>query len=90
MATLSSKPGLYQTAEYKRNISHEIHQEGRALCNETTSKTNWDEYDSSWRLTDRINDVTRWKENLKACTQQVDAEMDTNSNLILLRLYVTK
>uniref|UniRef100_A0A673FWU1 Tektin n=1 Tax=Sinocyclocheilus rhinocerous TaxID=307959 RepID=A0A673FWU1_9TELE len=79
MATLSSKPGLrYSVSDwaYKRNISHEIRQEGRALRNETTSKTNWDEYDSSWRLTDRINDVTRWKENLKACAQQVDAETD--------------
>ncbi len=28
------------------------------------------------RLSDRIDDVTRWKENLKACAQQVDAEMD--------------
>ncbi|XP_042601152.1 tektin-2 [Cyprinus carpio] len=90
MATLSSKPGLRysvsdwatnnkqisHTAENKRNVSHDIRQEGRALRNETTSKTNWDEYDSSRRLSDRINDVTRWKENLKACAQQVDAEMD--------------
>uniref|UniRef100_A0A8C2F0R8 Tektin n=1 Tax=Cyprinus carpio TaxID=7962 RepID=A0A8C2F0R8_CYPCA len=90
MATLSSKPGLRysvsdwatnnkqisHTAEKKRNVSHEIRQEGRALRNETTSKTNWDEYDSTRRLSDRINDVTRWKENLKACAQQVDAEMD--------------
>ncbi|KAF4100636.1 hypothetical protein G5714_018832 [Onychostoma macrolepis] len=90
MATLSSKPGLRysvsdwatnntqisHTAENKRNISHEIRQEGRALRNETTSKTNWDEYDSSRRLSDRIIDVARWKENLKACAQQVDAEMD--------------
>ncbi len=35
-----------------------------------------DEYDSSRRLSDRINDVTRWRENPKACAQQVDAEMD--------------
>lgn len=52
MATLSSKPGLRysvsdwatnnkqisHTAENKRNVSHEIRQEGRALRNETTSK----------------------------------------------------
>ncbi|RXN28555.1 tektin-2 [Labeo rohita] len=90
MATLSSKPGLRysvsdwatnnkqisDTAEYKRSISHDIRQEGRALRNETTNKTHWDEYDSSRRLSDRINDVTHWKENLNACAQQVDAEMD--------------
>ncbi|XP_067267873.1 tektin-2 [Chanodichthys erythropterus] len=90
MATLSSKPSLHYSvsdwatdnkqisdaAEHKRNISHEIRQAGRALRNETANKTNWDEYDSSRRLSDRINDITRWKENLKACAQEVDAEMD--------------
>ncbi|XP_043072936.1 tektin-2 [Puntigrus tetrazona] len=90
MATLSSKPGLRysvsdwatnnkqisHTAENKRDISHETRQEGRALRNETTIKTNWDEYDSSRRLSDRVDDVTRWKDSLKACAQQVDAEMD--------------
>ncbi|KAK2887481.1 hypothetical protein QQF64_013355 [Cirrhinus molitorella] len=90
MATLSSKPGLRysvsdwatnnkqisDTAEYRRNISHDTRQEGRALRNETTNKTNWDEYDSTRRLSDRINDVAHWKNNLNACAQQVDAEMD--------------
>ncbi len=52
MATMSSKPGLRysvsdwatnntqisHTTENKRNISHEIREEGRALRNETTSK----------------------------------------------------
>ncbi|XP_056598156.1 tektin-2 [Triplophysa dalaica] len=90
MATLSTKPGLRysvsdwvtnnkhnsDTAEHKRNISHEIRQEGRVLRNETANKTNWDNYDSSRRLSDRIDDITRWKEKLKACAQEVNAEMD--------------
>ncbi|KAG1948680.1 tektin-2 [Pimephales promelas] len=90
MATLSSKPSLRYSvsdwatgntqisnvAEHKRNISHEIRQAGRDLRNETANKTNWEEYDSSRRLSDRINDVLRWKENLKACAQEVDTEMD--------------
>nr|XP_055076452.1 tektin-2 [Misgurnus anguillicaudatus]XP_055076453.1 tektin-2 [Misgurnus anguillicaudatus] len=90
MATLSTKPSLrysvsdwvtnnkqiFETAEHKRNISHDLRQEGRVLRNETANKTNWDNYDSSRRLSDRINDVTRWKENLKACAQEVDAEME--------------
>ncbi|KAK7124517.1 hypothetical protein R3I94_018779 [Phoxinus phoxinus] len=90
MATLSSKPSLRYSvsdwatsnkqisdaAEHKRNISHEIRQAARDLRNETTNKTNWEEYDSSRRLSDRINDVAHWKENLKACAQEVDAEMD--------------
>ncbi|XP_051520595.1 tektin-2-like isoform X2 [Myxocyprinus asiaticus] len=90
MATLSMKPGLRysvsdwttnnkqisDTAEHRRKISHEIRQDGRALRNQTANKTNWDEYESSRRLSDRINDITRWKENLKACAQEVDVEMD--------------
>ncbi|XP_056336295.1 tektin-2 [Danio aesculapii] len=90
MATLSSKPAsrysvsdwatnnkqISNTAEHKRNVSHEIRQEGRALRNETTNKTSWNEYDSTRKLSDRINDITRWKENLKACAQEVDEEMD--------------
>lgn len=39
-------------------------------------QTNWDNYDSSRRLSDRIDDITRWKEKLKACAQEVNAEMD--------------
>ncbi|XP_051992625.1 tektin-2 isoform X2 [Xyrauchen texanus] len=90
MATLSMKPGLRysvsdwktnnkqisDTAEHRRNISHEIRQDGRALRNQTANKTNWDEYESSRRLSDRINDITCWKENIKACAQEVDVEMD--------------
>nr|AAQ97971.1 tektin 2 [Danio rerio] len=90
MATLSSKPAsrysvsdwatnnkqISDTAEHKRNVSHEIRQEGRALRNETTNKTSWNEYDSTRKLSDRINDITRWKGNLKACAQEVDEEMD--------------
>lgn len=52
MATLSIKPGLRctvsdwmntnneisVTAEQRRHLSHEIRQEGRALCNDTTNK----------------------------------------------------
>ncbi|TRY96386.1 hypothetical protein DNTS_029320 [Danionella cerebrum] len=99
MATMSSKPSMRysvsdwatsnkhisDSAETKRNASHDIRQEGRALRNETDNKTSWNEYDSSRRLSERISDVTRWKENLKACAQEVDAEMDALTMCLSLR-----
>ncbi|XP_061112138.1 tektin-2 isoform X2 [Conger conger] len=91
MATLSIKPGhrysvpdwetsnrqMGDTAAYKRNVSHDIRQEARTLRNETSNKTYWDKTDNSRRLRDRINDLTRWKDNLASCAQEVDTEMET-------------
>ncbi|XP_076157791.1 tektin-2 [Alosa pseudoharengus] len=90
MATLSAKPGLRhnvsdwearnkqlsQTAEYQRQVSHDVRQEGLVLRNETTTKTKWDESDSSRRLADRIQDINHWKSKLEHCAQDVDKEMD--------------
>ncbi|XP_060721841.1 tektin-2 [Tachysurus vachellii] len=91
MATLSIKPGLRcavsdwmnsnnelsVTAEQTRHLSQEIRLQGRALCNETANKTTWGEYDSTRRLSDRINDITLWKKSLEACAEELDTEMDT-------------
>ncbi|XP_028820572.1 tektin-2 isoform X2 [Denticeps clupeoides] len=90
MATLSSKPGLKHSvtdwdatnkllsdiAEYRRKASHDICQEGRALRNETANKASWLESDSNRRLSDRIHDISHWKELLEFCVQEVDREMD--------------
>ncbi|KAJ8273410.1 hypothetical protein GJAV_G00101310 [Gymnothorax javanicus] len=90
MATLSVKPGnrysvpdwessntqMGDTAAYKRYVSHEIRQEAQTLCNETSNQTHWDKIDNSRRLRDRITDLTRWKEDLAACAQEVDSEME--------------
>lgn len=64
------------TAEQRRHLSHEIRQEGRALCNDTTNKTIWGEYDNNRRLSDRISEVKLWKKSLEACAEEVDTEMD--------------
>ncbi|XP_010865100.2 tektin-2 isoform X2 [Esox lucius] len=90
MATLSGKPGLRysvsdwdtrnkqmsDTAEQWRHISHETRQDGRGLCIETTCKTSWDEINSSRRLSDRIWDISRWRETLESCAKEVDKEKD--------------
>ncbi|KAI5087267.1 tektin-2 [Silurus meridionalis] len=90
MTTFSMKPGLRSTVsdwinynkeisvttEYKRHLSHGIRMEGRTLCNDTSNKTKWGEYDSSRRLRDRINDITLSKKSLEACAEKLDMEMD--------------
>ncbi|XP_049459206.1 tektin-2 [Epinephelus fuscoguttatus] len=90
MSALPAKPGLHHsvsewnsnnhqlsaTAQHERHVSHVIRQEGRSLRDETNCMTNWDESDTSARLSDRVWDVSRWKEALETCAQKVDEEME--------------
>ncbi|XP_054911038.1 tektin-2 isoform X2 [Poeciliopsis prolifica] len=90
MSALSSKPGLRHsmsewlsnnqqlaaTAQRERHVSHQVRQEGRTLRNETHCQTVWDEGDTSRRLSDRIWDVSRWRDVLEICAQKVDEEME--------------
>ncbi|KAK2920845.1 tektin-2 [Channa argus] len=90
MSTLPPKPGLRHSvpdwnsnnqqlsaiAQHERHISNVIRQEARALRNETSCKTTWDENDTCHRLSDRVWDVARWKETLETCAQKVDEEME--------------
>ncbi|KAL2079973.1 hypothetical protein ACEWY4_023766 [Coilia grayii] len=90
MATLSVKPGLRhsvsewearnkhlsETAVHHRQVSHDVRQQGLFVRNETTTKTKWDEHDSSRKLSDRVHDLTQWKGKLEACAKDVDKEMD--------------
>lgn len=91
MATLSVKPSqryqlsdwrtnsylLSTNAERQRDASHQIRQEARILRNETNNQTVWDEHDNRVRLADRIDTVNRWKEMLDKCLTNLDAEIDT-------------
>ncbi|CAO2589026.1 Tekt2 [Lemmus lemmus] len=91
MATLSVKPSqryqlsdwrtnsylLSTNAERQRDASHQIRQEARILRNETNNQTVWDEHDNRVRLAERIDTVNRWKEMLDNCLTNLDAEIDT-------------
>lgn len=91
MATLSAKPSqhyqlsdwrtnsylLSTNAERQRDASHQIRQEARILRNETNNQTVWDEHDTKVRLAERICTVNRWKEMLDKCLTDLDAEIDT-------------
>ncbi|KAM8883745.1 tektin-2 [Synchiropus picturatus] len=90
MSALPAKPGLrhsvldwssnnYQlsaVAQHGRHVSSSVRQEGRSLRNETNCTTTWEEGDTSRRLSDRIWDVSRWKETLESCAQKLDVEME--------------
>ncbi|CAN9503554.1 unnamed protein product [Ophioblennius macclurei] len=90
MSALPEKPGLRHsesewcgnnqqlsaTAGHERHVSTVIRQEGRSLRNQTHTQTTWDESDTSRRLTDRVWDLSRWKEALEMCAQKVDEEME--------------
>ncbi|XP_061661192.1 tektin-2 isoform X2 [Syngnathoides biaculeatus] len=67
---------LSATAELERHLSNIIRQESRSLRNDTDCKTNWDESDTSRMLRDRVWEVSRCKELLVTCAQQVDDEID--------------
>ncbi|XP_006867595.1 PREDICTED: tektin-2 [Chrysochloris asiatica] len=91
MTTISVKPSqrfrlpdwhtssylLSTNAERQRDASHQIRQEARALCNETNNQTLWDEHDNRTRLAERIDTVNRWKEMLDKCLTDLDAEIET-------------
>ncbi|XP_011479627.1 tektin-2 [Oryzias latipes] len=67
---------LWAEAQQQRLVSSEIRQECKSLRNETHCKTVWDEKETSRRLTERVWDVSRWRDLLDSCAQKVDEEMD--------------
>ncbi|XP_037548831.1 tektin-2 [Nematolebias whitei] len=90
MSALPLKPGLRHsvsewssnnhqlstTAQHERHVSTVTRQEGRSLRNETNCQTAWDESETSRRLSDRVWDVSRWRDVLDACAQKVDEELE--------------
>ncbi|MGH0167139.1 UNVERIFIED_CONTAM: hypothetical protein FKN15_078020 [Acipenser sinensis] len=89
MASLRVKPGqrltvsdwhtnnhlISSNAERQRWGSHCTRQEARGLRSETSNKTKWDEQDTCTRLSDRIDEVTKWKDSLLKCLEDVDTEI---------------
>ncbi|XP_041099541.1 tektin-2-like, partial [Polyodon spathula] len=49
--------------------------EARGLRYETSNKSKWDEQDTCTRLSDRIDEVTKWKDSLLKCLDDVDTEI---------------
>ncbi|XP_041094294.1 tektin-2-like isoform X2 [Polyodon spathula] len=89
MSSLRVKPGqrltmldwhtnshlISSNAERQRWGSHCTRQEARGLRYETSNKSKWDEQDTCTRLSDRIDEVTKWKDSLLKCLDDVDTEI---------------
>ncbi|DBA13546.1 TPA: hypothetical protein GDO54_018644 [Pyxicephalus adspersus] len=65
-----------QKPEKQRSASHQIGHEAKSLRNETNNQTKWNEHDNSTRLSDRTDEVEKWKQTLHKCLTDVDAEID--------------
>ncbi|XP_061597322.1 tektin-2 [Cololabis saira] len=90
MSGFTQKPGLHHSvsdwhsnnqqlsaaARQERQAAREVKREARSLRDLTSCQTVWDESETRRRLSDRVWDVTRWKEALEACAQEVDKEME--------------
>ncbi|XP_013390065.1 tektin-2-like [Lingula anatina] len=62
-------------AERQRESSHQVRQESRFLRNETDNRTKWDQHDNNTRLSDRVDDIRKWKEILEKCLADLDKEI---------------
>ena len=62
-------------AERQRSASHDIRQEGRFLRNETDNKTKWDMNDNNTRLSDRVDNIRKWKDILEKTLADTDREI---------------
>nr|WQM43607.1 tektin 2 [Eurycea tynerensis] len=95
MTTLSVKPGprytipdwrtntllITSNAERQRSAAHQVRQEARALRNETSNQTKWDEHDTRTRLADRIDCIDRWREIVARCLEDLDMEINNLSQM---------
>uniref|UniRef100_A0A8C9R3N8 Tektin n=1 Tax=Scleropages formosus TaxID=113540 RepID=A0A8C9R3N8_SCLFO len=72
----SSNRQLWESAELRRLTAHRIRQEARHLRNDTLSKMELDQSNSFQHLSDRIQEVSRWKDRLQSCVQEVNKEID--------------
>lgn len=66
-----------QTNDTRRADAFNLRHESRQLRNETKILTDWDTYHNNVRLGDRITEIDRWRDTLKACLERVRKEIDS-------------
>ena len=72
-------------AERQRSASHDVRQEGRFMRNETDNKTKWDQLDNNTRLSDRVDNIRKWKDILEKTLADTDkeiADLSTTKDLL--------
>ncbi|KAG7211945.1 hypothetical protein KM043_011154 [Ampulex compressa] len=66
---------LQQNADTRRADAFELRNKGRIIRTETKLKTEWDTYMNNARLTDRITEVSRWKDLLQRLLHKILSEI---------------
>ncbi|CAF2166860.1 unnamed protein product [Rotaria magnacalcarata] len=64
-------------AERSRNVSHQVRQDGRRLINETYNESWWNKHDNDVRISNRLDEVDKWRKTLEYTIQDVDREVQT-------------
>ncbi|CAF1022308.1 unnamed protein product [Rotaria sordida] len=62
-------------AERSRNVSHQVRQDGRRLTNETYNESWWNKHDNDVRISDRLDEIDKWRKTLEYTIQDVDREI---------------
>lgn len=62
-------------AERQRTASHDVRQDSRFLRNETDNKTKWDQLDNNTRLSDRVDNIRKWKDIMEKTLADLDKEI---------------
>ncbi|XP_022092218.1 tektin-B1-like [Acanthaster planci] len=66
---------LATNAEKLRDGSHDTRQSSHQLRNETYNRTAWGIHDSTTRLSNRIDDIEKWRETLEKTLADTDEEI---------------
>ncbi|CAF1071727.1 unnamed protein product [Adineta steineri] len=62
-------------AERSRNVSHQVRQDGRRLINETYNESWWNKHDNDVRISDRLDEIDKWRKTLEYTIQDIDREI---------------
>jgi len=66
---------LAHNAYSTRNDSHNLRKEAQLLKIETDTKTKWHNYENNMRLSERTQDIERWRKQLEKTLNEVNSEI---------------
>ena len=62
-------------SERSRQSSFGVRQDAAFMRNDTNIKTRWDQHDNNTRLSDRIEDIRKWKDIMEDCLNRINREI---------------
>lgn len=67
---------MSSTAERQRNASEQVRQEGIHLRNTRDNRTTWTQHQTDTDLSDRVGDITVWRNTLEKHKYELEQETD--------------